>query len=133
VVWSRSYRVAGRTYHFPGGSHRTEKEPVHFLLKSSKVPYSLLRDVRQEASNDLLTVESYESTFGKKSVRKRPKISHFSVEALAQHAQEREEKYDAEKDGNIKVMEQDFKDKAREPLLSKGQSKRIWNELHKVR
>jgi nuclear GTP-binding protein len=46
-----------------------QNKPYEFLLKSSKVPYSLLRDSTQEGRANLLEVEKFEDTFGKKSQR----------------------------------------------------------------
>ena len=42
------------------------------------------------------------------------------------------EQYDTEKDNDLVTDEPDYKPETRECIFSKGQSKRIWNELHKV-
>ena len=44
-----------------------------------------------------------------------------------------EEKYEDKKDGDRVVDLPDFFKPAREYIFSAGQSKRIWNELYKVR
>lgn len=48
---------------------KNQSKPYEFLLKSSKVPYSLLRDSTKEGRANLLEVEKFEDTFGKKSTR----------------------------------------------------------------
>ena len=40
---------------------------------------------------DLTSIEPFEETFGTKSKRKRPKISHFSYEELAKATEEKQE------------------------------------------
>ncbi len=42
------------------------------------------------------------------------------------------EQYDTDKDGDLVTDTPDYKLETRECIFSKGQSKRIWNELHKV-
>lgn len=80
---------------------------------------------------NLLEVESFEKTFGKKSTRKRPRLSTYTIEGLAQQANSRVESYNAEQDSNI-VREVKERDEDPDKLLSKGQSARIWSELYKV-
>ncbi|TKA77581.1 hypothetical protein B0A49_02835, partial [Cryomyces minteri] len=95
-----------------------------------------------------MTVETspFGSTFGPKAQRKRVKIGVSSLEDLAGESVKMHDVYldrleqakllsgtsgdgkdleeTAEPDGNITV--------SREPIFSKGQSKRIWNELYKA-
>ena len=40
--------------------------------------------------------------------------------------------YDENKDGDLVTEEPDYKPEPRECIFSKGQSKRLWNELYKV-
>jgi len=44
---------------------------------------------------NLLTAESFEDTFGKRSKRKRPKLVFTDVNELAKHAEEKEGTYNA--------------------------------------
>jgi nuclear GTP-binding protein len=74
-------------------------------------------------------VEPFESTFGSKATRKRPKLSSFDYEGLVKSAAEVEEKYDATKDSNF---EKEVERKSTKiTLFKKGQSPRIWGELYK--
>ena len=87
---------------------KTNTMPYEFLLRSSKVPYSLLRDSTKEGRANLLEVERFDATFGKKSTRKRPKLSAFSIEDLAQESEKKSEVYDPTKDSRI-VGEAEFR------------------------
>jgi nuclear GTP-binding protein len=108
-----------------------QKQPYSVVIKSSKIPYSLLKDPVHEGKVSLLEVESFDSTFGQKSTRKRPRIDVNTMEELAKLSNERVEKYNEEKDRNIKV-ELDYRLEKKNRIFSKGQSARIWNELYKV-
>ena len=96
----------------------------------SKVPWSLLSDPTKTAKMELTASEPFEDTFGAKSKRKRPKLSHLSYEELLENAEQKTEDYEPEKDRNI-LGEEEWK-LHRNPLFDKGQSKRIWAELFKV-
>ncbi|KAM7293913.1 nucleolar GTP-binding protein 2 [Ixodes scapularis] len=54
-----------------------------------------------------------------------------AVAELVQAVDALSQKYDATKDGDL-VRDEEPKDRAREEVMAKGQSKRIWNELYKV-
>jgi len=110
---------------------KQQSQPNTYLLRAAKVPYSLLRDSKQEGKVNLLEVESFDSTFGKGRTRKRPRLSSFTMEALAQEAQEKETGYVKEADRGL-MDDDEFKDKSRDVIFSKGQSHRIWSELYKV-
>ena len=80
---------------------------------------------------DLLGTESFETTFGKKSTRKRPKIAGASdMDALLAKVSQQAEQYQEEKDSNVNQVE-DWKFQ-KESVFGKGTSKRIWGELYKV-
>ncbi|KAI9762808.1 MAG: GTPase required for pre-60S ribosomal subunit nuclear export and maturation [Chaenotheca gracillima] len=128
-------------------------DPYQVLLKSNKLPMSLIRD--GESKNGLkqhqakIAVESapFKDTFGPKAQRRRVKLGVSSLEDLVGETEKDHDSYldrveqqrylsgnsgpdyhageiPPEDDGNIAT--------AREPVFSKGQSKRIWNELYKV-
>jgi len=110
-----------------------QAQPNMYLMRASKVPYSLLRDSNKEAKVNLLEVESFEATFGKKRTRKRPRLNTYSIESLVESVEQQGQEYKQEADHNLVSMEDTGeKDKARDALFSKGQSHRIWNELYKV-
>eukprot|EP01129_Flabellula_baltica_P001821 TRINITY_DN11729_c0_g1_i1.p1 TRINITY_DN11729_c0_g1~~TRINITY_DN11729_c0_g1_i1.p1 ORF type:complete len:539 (+),score=154.84 TRINITY_DN11729_c0_g1_i1:52-1668(+) len=108
-----------------------ERQPYNVLVRSGKIPYSLLKDPVQQGKLSLLEVETFQHTFGKKAQRKRPKLKASNLEELVKMAQDKSETYDPTNDSNIKT-DMDYKDEARDNLFSKGQSNRIWNELYKV-
>lgn len=99
---------------------KQQSQPNTYLLKAAKVPYSLLRDSQQgrhesyhqltisEGKVNLLEVESFDSTFGKKRTRKRPRLSSYTMEALAAEAQSKEDGYKVEDDVGL-MEEEEFK------------------------
>merc|ERR1719238_351923 len=62
-------------------------DPFNVVLKASKLPMSLLKDSDKQSRMNLLQVESYAHTFGPKQLRKKPKLSADSLEALAASAE----------------------------------------------
>ena len=127
-------------------------DPYQVLLKTNKLPMSLIRD--GEGKNGLkkhqakIAVEStpFRDTFGPKAQRKRVKLGVGSLEDLAGETVKMHDNYldrleqakllsgtsGAEEQGGEAVPEDISLTTAREPIFSKGQSKRIWNELYKV-
>jgi nuclear GTP-binding protein len=125
-------------------------DPYQVLLKTNKLPMSLIRDaentkngIKQHQAKIAVDSAPFADTFGPKSQRKRVKLSASSVGDLANESvkmhdnylerleenkllsgQTAEEMQQRQDDGELRT--------AREPIFSKGQSKRIWNELYKV-
>ncbi len=132
-----------------------EKDPYSVLLKSNKLPLSLIRDGPQDALKKhqaKMTIESepFADTFGPKAQRKRPKINFNSIDDLAANMEKSLNSYHTRQEeikllnglagssvavgeGEAALGEEDFSvSTAKEAIFSKGQSKRIWNELYKV-
>lgn len=127
-------------------------DPYQVLLKSNKLPMSLVRD--GEGKNGLkqhqakMQVESapFSDTFGPKAQRKRVKLGVGSLEDLAGETGKMHDTYldrmeqakllsgtsGVEEQAGEAAPEDAVLSKAQEPIFSKGQSKRIWNELYKV-
>ena len=127
-------------------------DPYQILLKSNKLPMSLIRD--GEGKNGLkqhqakMQVESapFGDTFGPKAQRKRVKIGVESLEDLAGESTKMHDTYlerlerakllsgtsGLEEQAGEAVLEDAVPSTAKEPIFSKGQSKRIYNELFKV-
>lgn len=127
-------------------------DPYQVLLKSNKLPMSLVRD--GDGKNGLkqhqakLQVESapFGDTFGPKAQRKRVKLAAGTLEDLAGESVKMHDTYldrleqakllsgtsGQEEHAGEAVPEYEVLTKAQEPIFSKGQSKRIWNELYKV-
>jgi nuclear GTP-binding protein len=85
---------------------------------------------------NLLEAESFQSIFGSKQTRKRPKISSAitDYESILKNAEAHGKSYEdaPEKDSNLEVEVGRGGDMRKEDLFAKGQSKRIWAELYKV-
>ena len=111
---------------------KVKKDPYKVVMRQTKLPITLLNETAKNARVHVLDTEPYESTFGKKKTRKRPNLKVTDMQALVEHAQKAEETYTIEKDRDLAREEPDFKDEALEMVFKAGQSKRIWNELHKV-
>ena len=102
--------------------------PYHVLLKSNKLPLSLLKEPSCKAKIHTST-PTLADVFGPKAQRKRVKIEVEGVEDLARSSEKTTvdyvEKNKSHEDGDAAPV-------ASNPIFSKGQSKRIWNELYKV-
>ncbi|KAI9834617.1 MAG: GTPase required for pre-60S ribosomal subunit nuclear export and maturation [Phylliscum demangeonii] len=127
-------------------------DPYQVLLKTNKLPLSLIRDgtgkngVKEHPAKIAVEAAPFQATFGPKAQRKRVKLAVGSLADLAGETEKAHDSYleaqeqhvlasgpqddiasgehDAAADGQLST--------AREPIFSKGQSKRIWNELYKV-
>lgn len=119
------------------------RDPYQVLLKSNKLPMSLL-DTKEKKTSVRSEAEPFSIAFGKnKGTRKKPKVKQESITDLAGVMEDREKVYLEKKEterllsGRSGETEEAAADgwiqEAREPIFSKGQSKRIWNELYKVR
>jgi nuclear GTP-binding protein len=91
---------------------------------------SLLIDKERINKMNLLQSESFAHTFGKGSQRKKPKLSFDSLEELSVSTTTTTTTSSIPKD---QEDEPDIeKSLTKDPLMNKGQSKRIWGELYKV-
>ena len=130
---------------------KQSSDPYTYLLKSNKLPMGLIREesdtvngLKQHAAKIAVEGAPFKEVFGPESRRKRVKLDVSGMEEMAEKRREMEEEYrekQAERsemngrDGPEQDIESDDtaeKTVAREPIFSKGQSKRIWNELYKV-
>ncbi|KAJ7304472.1 hypothetical protein JRQ81_012036 [Phrynocephalus forsythii] len=110
------------------------KDPYRVVMRQSKLPLSLLRD-RIKPHNSkvhILDMETFETTFGPKSQRKRPNLSVSDVQSLVENAMTEASSYNQDKDRDLVVEDTGVRDEAQEEIYKKGQSKRIWGELYKV-
>lgn len=125
-----------------------QSNPTTYLMKQNKLPMSLIEEkknvngLKEHAAKIAVESQPFGDTFGPKAQRKRVKLGFSSVEDLANRTGNMHDDYldrldqarllsgksgeeeDDEEDGTLTV--------ARESIFSKGQSKRIWNELYKV-
>lgn len=127
-------------------------DPYSYLLRRNKLPLGLIKE--PESKNGLkqhqakITIKStpFKDTFGPKAHRKRVKLNVSSLESLALESTKIQDEYRSRQDVNqhkdvvFNHMSENIEAEqnitsaptAREPIFSKGQSKRIWNELYKV-
>jgi nuclear GTP-binding protein len=125
-------------------------DPYQVLLKTNKLPMSLIRDnedmkngVKQHQAKIAVESAPFAETFGPRSQRKRVKLGVGSLQDLAGETDKMHDTYVdrlEEKQllsGRSAATGEEVEPErelitAREPIFSKGQSKRIWNELYKV-
>ena len=130
-------------------------DPYSFLMKSNKLPMSLIRDdegrkngLKQHAAKITVETSPFGETFGPKAKRKRVKLDAGSVEEMAGQSgkmlDDYTEKVEQTKllNGEAGAKEQRGEERGdpdtgestivRDPIFSKGQSRRIWNEAYKV-
>ena len=126
------------------------RDPYQVLLKTNQIPMSLIRDgqgnngVKEHEAKMTVQSSPFAEAFGPKSQRKRVKLNVGSLEDLAGESEKMRESYDQKAEearaldgaaGDREAGEENGEGttmRAREPIFSKGQSKRIYNELHKV-
>lgn len=131
-----------------------DKDPYQVLLKSNKLPMSLIRDgqdvngLKQHQAKMTIESQPFAEVFGPKAQRKRVKLGSTTISDLAEDTEKSLDKH-VERLEQIKLLsgqssigldgadgveaEEDFSiATAKEPIFNKGQSKRIWNELYKV-
>ncbi|XP_012635383.1 nucleolar GTP-binding protein 2 [Microcebus murinus] len=110
------------------------KDPYKVVMKQSKLPMSLLHDrIRPHNSKvHILDTESFETTFGPKSQRKRPNLFASDMQSLLENAEMSTQSYDQGKDRDLVTEDTGVRNEAQEEIYKKGQSKRIWGELYKV-
>lgn len=104
--------------------------PYEVVLKHKKLPMSLLSDGAKVKRMNLTAVESFSETFGAKRRRKKPKLTHTSLESLVKGVSKTQSDYSEEKDSNILLDAPDTE--TQEPIMLKGQSRRINEEMYKV-
>ncbi|XP_049540118.1 nucleolar GTP-binding protein 2 [Anopheles darlingi] len=107
-------------------------DPYKVIMKPTNLPITLLNETARYQRVHLLDTESYDKVFGKKQLRKRPSLKVRDLEDLTKTAEESADRYDEAKDHDLERDDGGVRDAVREYIFAAGQSKRIWNELHKV-
>ncbi|KAI4131471.1 MAG: hypothetical protein LQ338_001213 [Usnochroma carphineum] len=127
-------------------------DPYQVLLRTNKLPMSLINDgqgkngLKQHQAKVAVESSPFGDTFGPKAQRKRVKLDVGSLEDLAgetvkmhdayldrlEQAKELNGTAAQDEAAGEAIPEEASLTTAREPIFSKGQSKRIWNELYKV-
>ena len=139
---------------------KAQADPFSVLLKQKKLPMGLVKDTdtQQRAlagtQVGLLANEPFEETFSKTRRRKRPKLGVTSLQDMVEKAEKSTKEFEDEierkeieaeekakkaaaeappdPDAKEGLRFDDMKNADRERVFDKGQSKRIWGELHKV-
>ncbi|EEB06348.2 ribosome export GTPase [Schizosaccharomyces japonicus yFS275] len=114
---------------------QAENDPYQILLKRNKIPMSLLQENSTIPKVRVIDSEPYDKTFGPGARRKRPKLAFSSIDELVAGSTDKQTAYE-EKEEERFMMNQDayngVSTAVRDAIFSKGQSRRIWNELYKV-
>lgn len=118
--------------HFREALGEKSRDSYQVLLRQNKLPMSLLEESNKVPSPNVVEQESYEHTFGPKAQRKKPKLAVSSFEEMADIAEDEGQKFTDKLQEEAEMHGDDFSQVAKEAIFSKGQSKRIWNELYKV-
>ncbi|CAE7243627.1 Gnl2 [Symbiodinium pilosum] len=115
------------------------EDPFAVVLKSSKLPMSLLRETEAKASRmDLLSVSPFQEVFSKRRQQKRAKIGATDLEGFLEAANKKAEGYNNGSDRRalVDAAGQERAEEAEghvgEEIFNKGTSRRIWAELYKV-
>ncbi|KAH8669656.1 NUC091 domain-containing protein [Tricladium varicosporioides] len=154
--WFTNSRVIGQDAlnSFREAMAERASDPYSVLLKSNKLPMSLIRDgqgkngIKQHQAKMTVEASPFGEVFGPKAQRKRVRIGVSSLEDLADHSVKSHDTYldrldqakllsgnsgaDEEQVGEAAPTDHGYISSAREAIFNKGQSKRIWNELYKV-
>lgn len=118
------------------------KDPYQVLLKSNKLPMSLIRDgkdttngIKQHKAKMTIETAPFSDVFGPKAQRKRVKLDFSSLDDLADDTEKSMDTYE-ERQEQARLLngggDEPDVSMSIEPVFDKGQSKRIWNELYKV-
>jgi nuclear GTP-binding protein len=152
--WFTNSRVIGQDALSAFREAMAEKasDPYQVLLKTNKLPMSLIRDgqgkngIKQHQAKMMVETAPFGDIFGPKAQRKRVKLGVSSIEDLAGDSLKSHDTYldrleqaqllsgnsTTEVIGEAADEESGVLTSAREAIFNKGQSKRIWNELYKV-
>ncbi|EDW74414.1 uncharacterized protein Dwil_GK21401 [Drosophila willistoni] len=132
--WFSNSRVISQTalQKFQDEIGKAVKDPYQVIMKPSQLPVTLLNEAAKHQRVHLLETESFDSVFGPKKQRKRVNLKVRDLEDLSRTADEQAEQYDSNKDVDLIREDTGEKKAVRDWVFGAGQSKRIWNELHKV-
>jgi len=109
------------------------KDPFKVVMRKSHLPITLLQEKAKFVRPHILETETFASVFGPKSTRKRPNIRGVEdLDQLRGDAESKTESYSIDNDRDIVRDDGGVKDEKGDHMFSKGQSRRIWNELYKV-
>lgn len=116
--------------HFREAVKATQKDSFQVLLRRNKLPMSLVEESKKVPTVNITDTESYATTFGPKQQRKKPRFAINDLAGLAEDVSRDQEQFDEK----VREMDEDeeYSMANKDSIFSKGQSRRIWNELYKV-
>ncbi|XP_020839288.1 nucleolar GTP-binding protein 2 [Phascolarctos cinereus] len=136
IKWFGNTRVIKQSslQKFQEEMDKVMKDPYRVVMKQSRLPMSLLHDRIQphHSKVHILDTETFETTFGPKSQRKKPTLFVSDMQSLIENAEASTETYDQKKDRDLVTEDTGERNEAQEEIFKKGQSRRIWGELYKV-
>lgn len=131
--WFGNTRIIGQEQlqKFQANLGKVLSDPFQVVMKQTKLPISLLQEKAKTQRVHVTETESFEYTFGKKSLRKKAKLNDATLEEMTKSAEDREVKYKPELDLS-REKELGDRPENQNPLFRAGQSNRVWGELYKV-
>lgn len=132
--WFSNSRVISQSalQKFQDEMGKVMKDPYQVIMKPTHLPITLLNESAKYQRVHLLETESFDSTFGPKKQRKRPSLKVKDLSDMTKAAEEACDKYSDDKDHDLIRDDGGVRPALRDWVFAAGQSKRIWNELHKV-
>jgi nuclear GTP-binding protein len=134
--WFGNTRVIGQTEMDTFREALSSKlhDPYSVVLQTKTLPMGLLSDPTTTRRAHLLSTESFQSVFGPKAQRKRPKLAIGDTSGLANVARAASDSYFSSEHVDADRIDVEAKDRfeGRAAIFDKGQSRRIWGELYKV-
>ncbi|KAI6182094.1 Nucleolar GTP-binding protein 2 [Aphelenchoides bicaudatus] len=133
--WFGNTKVIGQEQlqKFQENMGKVLNDPFQVVLRQTRLPISLLQEKAKQQRVHITETESFEHTFGKKSLRKKPNIQINDLEEMCKDAERRTDEYKKEDDRSLLVnQEVDERQVNQNPLFRAGRSNRVWGELYKV-
>uniref|UniRef100_A0A915K5W3 Nucleolar GTP-binding protein 2 n=1 Tax=Romanomermis culicivorax TaxID=13658 RepID=A0A915K5W3_ROMCU len=139
--WFGNTRVIGQQalQNFQEHLGKVIRDPYQVVMRQTKLPITLLNENAKNSRVHLLDTETFETTFGPKSLRKKPKLqcedlepNLVTLQTLAKAAASESSTFTEKFIDNHLGSKGGSRNEFRDPLYDKGRSKRIWNELYKV-
>lgn len=134
IKWFSNSRVISQNalQKFQEEMGKVQKDPYKVVMRPSQLPITLLNESAKYQRVHLLDTESFDTTFGPKKQRKKPNLKVRDLEDMTKNADKQQEKYSETNDHDLLRDDGGTKAAVRDWVFGAGQSKRIWNELHKV-
>ncbi|OQR80400.1 nucleolar GTP-binding protein 2-like [Tropilaelaps mercedesae] len=132
--WFGNTKVITQTalQNFQNALGNVMEDPYQVVMRQTKLPVTLLNERAKKKKVHIIDTGTFAQTFGPKAQRKKPLLSATDLQELRKLAEDREQKYNPANDKNLSLDDGGVRDEAKESIMLKGQSKRIWNELYKV-